>query len=213
MLHLLKKIYYKYLSKYFDGRIKIYNRYNSYDEYLAKQIAKTTDPNRVAKWKGEEWNSKIIGFRDLFDRNKIYVNKKKNAICLGSRTGQEVFVLRELGLRAIGIDLVPFAPYTVKGDIHKLSYKNDEFDLVFTNIFDHSLYPKKFISEMERVCMSGGNIIINLQLNTPGDEYSENLLNDPSEVSKMFKNSYLMTSRNIKNTFDSMDYEFVFQKK
>ena len=91
---------------------------------------------RIDKWKGAEWDKKVLGFERLFQRNNAYLNNKKKAICLGARTGQEVFVLRELGLDTIGIDLVPFPPYTVKGDIHNLSFKDKEFDFVFTNIFN-----------------------------------------------------------------------------
>jgi hypothetical protein len=212
LINLPKKIYYRYFSKFLDGKIKKYDRHKSYDDYVNKQIEKTTDPARIAKWKGAEWNTKVLGFKNLFERNKIYLENKKNAICLGARTGQEVFVLRELGLNAIGIDLVAFPPYSIKGDIHNLAFKDEEFDLVFTNIFDHSLYPEKFISEMERVSIKDASIIINLQINNPGDDYSENLINDPISLIKMFKNSNLVLSRKIKNTFDEMNYEFIFKK-
>tara|TARA_S200000501_G_C20824300_1_gene744272 strand:- start:40 stop:702 length:663 start_codon:yes stop_codon:yes gene_type:complete len=213
LINLPKKIYYKFFSKYFDGKMKNYDRHKSYDDYVKKQIEKTTDPDRISKWMGIEWDKKVLGFKQLFLRNNDYLKNKKKAICLGARTGQEVYVLRELGLDTIGIDLIPFPPYTIKGDIHNLSFKDKEFDLVFTNIFDHSLYPEKFISEMERISSESGNIIVNIQLNNPGDDYSENLINDPSSIINMFKNSKLVLSRKIKNTFDDMNYEFIFEKK
>ena len=71
---------------------------------------------------------------------------------------------------------------------------------------------EKFVSEIERISKKNSHIIINLQLNNPGDDYSENLINDPKSVEKMFKNSELIISRKIKNTFDEMNYEFVLQK-
>ena len=129
---------------------------------INKQLEKTLDPNRIKKWKGREWQIKVDGFRHLFKRNEEFLQNKKNSICLGARTGQEVFVLRELGLDSIGIDLVEFPPYTIKGDIHNLFYEDGIFDLVFTNILDHSLYLQKFISEMERVSTKGGIIILNI---------------------------------------------------
>jgi ubiquinone/menaquinone biosynthesis C-methylase UbiE len=76
-------------------------------------------------------------------------------------------------LNSLGIDLIDFPPYTIKGDIHDLQFDNQSFDFVFTNILDHSLlYLEKFISEMERVCIKNGIIIINIQENLPDDEYS-----------------------------------------
>jgi len=212
MYSFLKKIYLKHFLKLFFGKIKNYNRHKSYEDYINKQKEKTNNLEKIAIWKGSEWETKVKGFENLFERNKKFLKNKKKAICLGARTGQEVFVLRKLGLEAIGIDLVPFPPYTIEGDIHNLSFKNEEFDFVFTNIFDHSLYPEKFILEMERVCSQEGHIIINLQINTIGDDYTENYINDPNEVLKMFKKSKLIISRNIENTFDGMNYEFVFKK-
>ena len=148
----------------------------------------------------------------MFNRNKEFLQNKKKTICLGARTGQEVFVLRELGLNSIGIDLVEFPPYTIKGDIHNLEFDDETFDLIFTNILDHSLYLEKFISEMERVCIKDGNIIINIQLNIPGDDYSENIINDLEPIINLFKKSTLIKNRKIKNSFDLMNRELVFKK-
>tara|TARA_B110000305_G_C19244607_1_gene541670 strand:+ start:169 stop:816 length:648 start_codon:yes stop_codon:yes gene_type:complete len=210
--NIVKKIYYKFLSKFLDGKIKIFNRHSSYEDYVKKQIEKTLDPKRISRWKGVEWQTKIDGFESLFKRNEEYITNKKKALCLGSRTGQEVFVLRKLGMEAIGIDLVEFPPYTIKGDIHNLFYEDGIFDLVFTNILDHSLYLQKFISEMERVSTNRGIIILNIQENMTFDDYSENIINDSKSIIELFKNSSLLKSRKIKNTFDRMNRELIFEK-
>jgi len=210
--NIIKKIYYRFLSKYIDGKIKIFNRHSSYEDYIKKQTEKTLDPKRISRWKGVEWQIKVDGFENLFKRNEEYITNKKKALCLGSRTGQEVFVLRKLGMDAIGIDLVEFSPYTIKGDIHNLFYEDGIFDLVFTNILDHSLYLQKFISEMERVSTKGGIIILNIQENMTFDDYSENIINDSKPILELFKNSSLLKSRKIKNTFDGMNRELIFEK-
>lgn len=210
--NIVKKIYYKFLSKFIDGKIKIFNRHSSYEDYVKKQIEKTLDPKRISRWKGVEWQTKIDGFESLFKRNEEYITNKKKALCLGSRTGQEVFVLRKLGMDAIGIDLVEFPPYTIKGDIHNITYEDGIFDLVFTNILDHSLYLQKFVSEMERVSTKGGIIILNIQENIPIDDYSENIIHDTKPIIELFKNSVLLKNRRIKNTFDSMNRELIFEK-
>ena len=171
ILKFLKKIYFLFFSRMIDGKIKVYNRHKTYEDYINKQLEKTLDPNRIKKWKGKEWQIKVDGFRHLFKRNQEFLQNKKNSICLGARTGQEVFVLRELGLDSIGIDIVEFPPYTIKGDIHNLEFEDEKFDLIFTNILDHSLYLEKFISEMERVCVKDGIIILNTQENLPGDDF------------------------------------------
>ena len=212
ILKVLKKIYFLFFSRIIYGKIKVYNRHKTYEDYVNKQLEKTLDPSRIKKWKGKEWQIKVDGFRHLFKRNEEFLQNKKNSICLGARTGQEVFVLRELGLDSIGIDLAEFPPYTIKGDIHNLEFEDEKFDLIFTNILDHSLDLEKFISEMERVCVKDGIIILNTQENIPGDDYSENVINSPEPLIKMFKNSILIKNRKIQNTFDQMNRELVFKK-
>ena len=212
ILNYIKKIYYLYFSKFIDGKIKFLNRHRTYEDYVNKQLEKTLNKNKIKKWEGEEWQIKVDGFRHLFKRNEEFLQNKKNSICLGARTGQEVFVLRELGLNSIGIDLAEFPPFTIKGDIHKLEFDDEKFDLIFTNILDHSLYIEKFISEMERICIKDGNIILNIQLNIAGDDYTENIVNDLEPIINLFKNSTLIKNRKIKNSFDLMNRELVFNK-
>jgi hypothetical protein len=209
---IIKKIYFNFLSRYVNDEIKTFSRHSTYDDYIKKQLEKTADPKKIQKWKGIEWETKVNGFRNLFKRNQEFLNNKKKALCLGSRTGQEVFVLRELGLEAIGIDLVEFLPFTIKGDIHNLIFEDKTFDLIFTNILDHSLHLEKFIHEMERVAISGGIIILNYQENIIGDDYSENIIYNSRPIIEMFKNSRLLRNRNIKNTFDQMNKELIFEK-
>src|SRR3546814_7440693 len=87
---------------------------------------------------GEEWRSKIDGFKSIFRRNDAVIQGCQKALCLGARTGQEVVALEELGLDAFGIDLVPCPPHVEAGDIHNLRFEDASFDLIFTNIVDRS---------------------------------------------------------------------------
>ena len=66
---------------------------------------------------------------------------------------------------------------------------------------------------MERVSTNDGIIILNIQENLPGDDYSENIINDVKPIIKMFTCCNLLENRKIKNTFDQMNRELVFQKK
>ena len=213
MISILKKKLFRLIKKKSSKEIEYFNRHKNYDDYINKQKEKTNNPKKIKIWKEDQWEEKVKGFENLFNRNKAYVNNKKKAICFGARTGQEVFVLKNLGLDAIGVDLVSFPPYTIQGDIHNVPFGKGEFDLVFTNIIDHSLNVEKFISEMERVCKKKGNIIINILINHDEvDDYAENQINNALVIIKMFKNSKLVEERQIKNTFDMLNYEIIFQK-
>tara|TARA_B100000886_G_scaffold340451_1_gene310093 strand:+ start:4327 stop:4995 length:669 start_codon:yes stop_codon:yes gene_type:complete len=219
IIRFLKKIKKKFFSyKLFfkaflqNKKIIYLNKYNKYSDYLNHQKNKTTNPDKIKVWLGEEWNIKYYGFLEIFKRNKQYVFKKKNALCLGSRTGQEVKALIDLGVDAKGIDLVPFPPYTIMGDIHKIDISKNTVDLIFTNIVDHSLYPEIFCSEMARICKPDGNIIIHLQKGIDGDNYSENMIRDPDIIISFFNNFELCESRKIKNNFDLMNWEIILKK-
>jgi hypothetical protein len=87
LVKIAKKLYYLFLSRFIDGKIKIYNRHKNYEDYINKQLEKTSDPNRIKKWKGDEWQIKVDGFKNLFKRNEEFLKKKQNSICLGARTG------------------------------------------------------------------------------------------------------------------------------
>ena len=72
--------------------------YNNYEDYKKFQLQKTSDIKRQAKWLGPEWQLKIDIFKKLFNDRIEFIQNKKNALCLGSRTGQEVVALQQLGV-------------------------------------------------------------------------------------------------------------------
>ena len=195
-----------------NKKIIYLNNHKNYSEYINHQKDKTTNPEKIKIWLGEEWDIKYRGFLEIFQRNKQYVQNKKKALCLGSRTGQEVKALSDLGVNAQGIDLVPFPPYTIEGDIHNIDIPNNCIDLIFTNIFDHSLYPERFCSEMARICQTNGHIIIHLQKGIDGDNYSENMIRDPHIIISFFNDFELCENRKIKNSFDLMNWEIILRK-
>lgn len=212
----LKSVKWYYTTKIrrlFGYTMNSTREYGNYRDYVRHQKEKTTDSERIRKWQGEEWQIKLEGFRDIFERNWPYIKGKNQAICLGARTGQEVKALRDLGVDAIGVDLVAFPPYTVEGDIHDLKYPDEHFDFVFTNIFDHALYPEKFCSEMERVLRPSGVVIIHLMVGHKGDQYTETVIYDVGAIKQLFKYMDVLADRDVKNTFDEMNRELILRKK
>lgn len=187
--------------------------YANYNEYIEHQKVKTTDPKRRELWLNKEWDMKIKIFEDIFEyyKKNYGLKDKDKAICFGARTGQEVVALKNLNLDAIGIDIVPQEPYVIIGDIHNAPFEENTFDFVFTNIMDHSIYPDKFVSEMERVLKPGGHCLVQLQLNCKSDEYAENDIHNSESVIKLFKSSKLILDRDIPFTL-SMNREFLMKK-
>ena len=156
---------------------------------------------------------KIDIFKKVFDnyKNNDTLKNGMKCLCFGARTGQEVVALNEIGMDALGIDIVPQEPYVVEGDIHNAPFEDKTFDFVFTNIMDHSIYPEKFVSEMERVTKPGGHILVQLQLNCKSDEYAENDIYNSSSVISLFKKSTVVEDKLIPFTL-SMNWEFLMRK-
>ena len=189
--------------------------YTTYDDYINHQKVKTTDSVRRKKWLGKEWQWKINVFTDNFSRlSDVGLSPGSKCICLGARTGQEVVALNNLKYDALGIDIVPYEQAgVVLGDIHNLKYEDNSFDFAFTNIFDHSIYPEKFVSETERVLKSGGLALFQLQLNIKSDEYAENDIASGNDVINLFENSKIVWNQKIPNNKYFMNWEILMEKK
>lgn len=162
--------------------------YSNYDEYINHQRSKADFGTALRqKLLGELWESDCAGFRLNFKPYEEIIKESKNVICLGARVGQEVHVLRELGVDAIGMDLVEAPPLVLKGDVHNLEFEDKSFGFAFSNIFDHVLYPEKFISEIERVVKPGGYCLLHLSVMDKEDGHAANLLLGSHYVVKLFK--------------------------
>tara|TARA_Y100000389_G_C17452396_1_gene515751 strand:+ start:764 stop:1357 length:594 start_codon:yes stop_codon:yes gene_type:complete len=189
------------------------HKYNNYQDYVNFQLIKTKDKSKQKKWLNKEWRLKIDIFKNVFNTNINIIKKLKKGLCLGARTGQEVLALQELGLKdTIGIDLHEFPPYTIKGDIHNLNFPDNTFDFEFSNIFDHSIYPDKFINEIERTLKLNGIIIFHLQLNINQDKYTEIIIKNLNSFKSLFKKCKIISERKINTGIIAMNYEIVLQK-
>ncbi|OGK47623.1 hypothetical protein A3A93_02945 [Candidatus Roizmanbacteria bacterium RIFCSPLOWO2_01_FULL_38_12] len=95
-------------------------------------------------WIGKQLRNIVNWYRALLIR--IFLNPK-NCLDVGCGTGQLVSILRQSGIDAYGVEISEQAieladksiqPYLKKGDITKLPYKKDQFDLVLTfDVFEH----------------------------------------------------------------------------
>ncbi len=54
--------------------------------------------------------------------------------------GQEVATL--------GIDLAPAPPLVAEGDLHAQPFADASVDFEFSKVFDHALYPNRFVAEI-----------------------------------------------------------------
>lgn len=165
-------------------------QFDSYEDYIALQKEKTLDPVRREKW-AREVNSRAKEFEKTFNPHLHLFNIGGKGICLGARTGEEVISLRNLGMKdCIGIDLVPFEDWVIEGDVHNLDFEDDSVNFVYSNIFDHVLYPDKFLSECFRILKVGGVLFVQLQLGVDLDKYGVLSMNDPKEFVEFCRSAH-----------------------
>jgi len=98
----------------------------------------------VESWWGQMFHGLANLYRALLI--KLYLNPK-NCLDVGCGTGGLVRALRQLGIDAYGVEISPTAlkltapslkPFVKLGDINKLPYQNDQFDLVLTfDVMEH----------------------------------------------------------------------------
>lgn len=192
------------------------SKYEKYDDYVTFQSTKTLDPIKRKKWLNEEWQQKIDGFKSQVFSNlgPDYFIKDKKVLCIGARTGQEVVALNDLGAKeVIGIDIVPHEPYVIKGDMHNLDFEENSFDLVFTNVIDHSLMPEKMIEEVERVLKIEGNFLLQCQVGIDQDEYTEFEIKDPLYDVLPMTNTLMCNYLGYhERNFAGMNFTYIFTK-
>jgi SAM-dependent methyltransferase len=184
----------------------------SYGEYLALQRKKTEDLERRTLWLGSEYELKIMHFRKYFEAilPKL-INFDQSVLCVAARTGQEVAAIKELGyLNSIGIDLVPCEPYVIFGDMHDLPFSSASYALVFSNSFDHSLDPLKFLEEVHRVLKPEGIFILHVLFNRPNDSFGVTNIYSPKAFRKLFKGFSIVQEGKIE--LFSLNYQYILKK-
>lgn len=173
-------------------------RYASYQDYIAHQKSKANHGSPLyQRLLTDLWEPDCAGFRENFKPYSQLLAQCDTALCLGARTGQEVHVLREMGVsQAIGIDLVSTPPLVIEGDVHNLAFDDASTDFVFSNIFDHVLYPNRFVEEIKRVLKPGKYCLLHLSVAPEGmphpdnDQWAANTLRSSQAVIDLFGPGY-----------------------
>ncbi|GAB4829303.1 hypothetical protein Ancab_018973 [Ancistrocladus abbreviatus] len=196
-----------------DG-IRIRPGYSTYESYIQRQLNKTLNPKLRQIWTTRDWDRKIRVFYKFFMELKEtgLLQNSSRSLCIGARVGQEVEALKRVGVSdSIGIDLVPYPPLVIKGDFHHQPFDDETFDFEFSNVFDHALYPEKFVREIQRTLRPGGVCVLHVAVSRRADKYSANDLYSLKPLVKMLGKSELVRVRKVDGF--GLDTEVVFRKK
>ncbi|GAB2297827.1 hypothetical protein Dimus_031913 [Dionaea muscipula] len=196
-----------------DSEIKIRPGYSTYESYIQRQLNKTLNPKLRQIWTTRDWDRKIKVFARFFSdlKEEGLLRNSSRALCVGARVGQEVEALKRVGVSdSIGIDLVPYPPLVIEGDFHRQPFDDGSFDFEFSNVFDHALYPDKFVGEIERTLRPGGVAVLHVALSRRSDKYSANDLYSVKPLVRLFGGSELVRVRKVDGF--GLDTEVVFRK-
>jgi len=194
-----------------------------YQEYVTLQKEKTSDPTRREKWVSAIYEN-AFKFQDTFQNyiNLLSEHSAEAVYCLGARTGEEALALRLLGFsNCYGTDLIPHAEHVIEDDIHDMQFEENTVGLFYSNIFDHSLYPKKFLNEIVRCLRRGGHAFLQLQLGRELDHYGVLEIEGPQDFHELLDDADLTNRIKVvvseKNTVltphnHSLNWNVIFQK-
>ncbi|XVF43832.1 hypothetical protein PTKIN_Ptkin02bG0071900 [Pterospermum kingtungense] len=194
--------------------LRIRPGYTSYDSYIQRQLNKTLNPKLRKIWTTRDWDRKIQVFSRFFHelKHQNLLSNASKSLCIGARVGQEVEALKRVGISdSVGIDLVPCPPLVINGDFHNQPFDNETFDFEFSNVFDHALYPQKFVAEIERTLKPDGVCVLHVALARRADKYSANDLYSVKPLVLLFQRSQLVRVRKVDGF--GLDTEVVFRKK
>ncbi|KAK1556890.1 hypothetical protein Q3G72_014032 [Acer saccharum] len=194
--------------------LRIRHGYTSYDSYIERQLNKTLNPKLRKIWTTSDWDRKVRVFSAFFDslKRRSLLSNHSKALSIGARVGQEVAALKLVGVEdSVGIDLVPRPPLVVEGDFHAQPFDDKTFDFEFSNVFDHALYPWKFVGEIQRTLKSGGVCVLHVALSRRTDKYSANDLYSVGPLVELFNGSDLVEVNKVDGF--GLDTEVVFRKK
>jgi SAM-dependent methyltransferase len=188
--------------------MKALKDYGSYDEYLLHQAKKAKKVKGPLSAKRRE---RVLWFKERF--RGLFPVHKKPVICLGARFGEEVEALQLLGFKgALGIDIEPYPPFVVAGDMNNLYLPDKSVSVVYTNSIDHCWFVPDFLRGIDRVLMSGGIAMFHL---APGGDagagrYESWLIESPEEITASIGYG-VIKSLPIK-AFHGLTYELILEK-
>ncbi|KAJ0235017.1 Methyltransferase [Hirschfeldia incana] len=145
-------------------------------------------------------------FQDLISDG--YLSPESNTLCVETATGQDVFALREIGVKnSIGISKKAFRPLVVRGEGHSIPFRDNTYDFVFSGggRLGNSLKQLEFADEITRTLKPQGIAVVHVGAT---DTYSFNSFLD------LFNSCSLVKMRDLDGFDSSMPHvrEFVIQK-
>jgi SAM-dependent methyltransferase len=153
-----------------------YRKYDTYGQYLYHQSRKTVEgiygPDPHERLKQENFRRYKNNFIRQFHKGTplcLMLNENDRILVPAARIGVEVAALRQMGYpKTIGIDINigPWQrrsnPLCIVSDFNKTPFPDKLFDAVVFNSIDHCYDIAIFVSEMHRILVDDGIMILDI---------------------------------------------------
>ena len=124
-----------------------------YQEYLDMQLRRTLSKKDT---------SLKVGARRLIDKTAELVDiTRRDVLCVGCRNTAEIDYFRNKGARVVGIDLFSESPEILVMDMHRMTFPDDRFDIIYaSHSLEHAYDVHKVVLEIIRVARPGALVAI-----------------------------------------------------
>ncbi|ERN12780.1 hypothetical protein AMTR_s00043p00204240 [Amborella trichopoda] len=127
----------------------------------------TTIENKNKKlWSTKEWRKRVDSFKELFHNLTAngFLSNDSKVLCVSAGAGHEVMALKEMGLKNVdGVEIVGSPPLVKRADPHDLPFSGGVFDVCYSAHLAESLFPSRFVSEIERTVRLMGFCILTVE--------------------------------------------------
>lgn len=112
-------------------------------------------------------------------------------LIIGPRTEDDIFLAKALGFSEVrGLDLFTYSPFIDIGDMHNMTYADEEFDAVVLGwVLAYSGDPAKAAEQSKRILKKGGHLAIGWEwVPNPDapDVIRGNFVNSPAQMQQLF---------------------------
>ncbi|CAN7113370.1 unnamed protein product [Brassica rapa subsp. narinosa] len=173
-------------------------------------IRSTSSSSSDDLYTSRDWIQSVRFYSSIFQEliSDGYLSPESNTLCVETATGQDVFALREIGVKnSIGISKKAFRPLVVRGEGHAIPFQKNTFDFVFSGggRLGKSLKQLEFAEEITRTLKPRGIAVVHVGAT---DTYSFNSFLD------LFNSCSLVKMRDLDGFDSSMPHvrEFVIRK-
>ncbi|XP_058091121.1 uncharacterized protein LOC131237398 [Magnolia sinica] len=113
------------------------------------------------------WRNMVAAHIPYFQtlRSKGFVSNDSNVLCVSAGAGHEVMALMETGVDDVtGVEVIDSPPLVSRADPHDLPFFDGVFDIGFSAHLGESLFPDRFVAELERTLRIGGACILLVEM-------------------------------------------------